>query len=416
MIPEDISIKYYTYDLPAERIAMHPLPERDSSKLLVYKDEIITESTFDKVDTFLNEKCLLVYNNTQVINARLIFFKESGKKIEIFCLEPFQEFADYNMVMTSTSSLRWKCMVGGAASWKGETLVKNITHKNSTINLEARLIEKVQEVFVVEFSWSHPYTFAEVLAQAGVVPLPPYIKRKPIDADVERYQTIYAAQQGSVAAPTAGLHFTDAVFKRLDKKKIARLALTLHVGAGTFKPVTAETMSNHIMHAEWIDVNLATIEKLASFEHDIVAVGTTSLRTLETLYWLGIKALDNPEIESLTLLQWDPYKLTEQTIQRKQALQALISWMKNKAAKKLITTTQLLIVPGYKFKMTDVIITNFHQPHSTLLLLVAAAVGERWKELYRYALENEFRFLSYGDSNLIFIDQGLMVTDVPTGM
>lgn len=416
MSPDKISIKDYTYELPTGKIAMHPLAERDASKLLVYKEGIITESTFNNVDFFLNDKSLLVYNNTRVINARLIFHKESGKKIEIFCLEPVGVMNEYSKVMASTSSVRWKCMVGGASSWKHEILVKSIVHERETIRLEAKLLEKVEEAFVVEFSWSAAITFAEVLLHAGDVPLPPYIKRRPIGDDNERYQTIYAAHQGSVAAPTAGLHFTDAVFNRLDKKNIDRLELTLHVGAGTFKPVTAGTMNDHIMHAEWIDVDLGVIEKLASVENDVVAVGTTSLRTLETLYWLGVKALENPERDSLVLLQWDAYELKSADIGRKISLRALLQWMKKRDATRLITTTQLLILPGYTFRMSDAIITNFHQPHSTLLLLVAAAVGDKWKDMYQHALENEFRFLSYGDSNLVFIDQGLMVTDVPTGI
>lgn len=416
MIPRDISIADYTYNLPAERIAMHPLPERDASKLLIYKDQNIIESIFNRIDSFINEKSLLVYNNTRVINARLIFYKESRKKIEIFCLEPIGEINDYNKVMSSTTSLRWKCMVGGASSWKNEILVKEIVHEKHNIRLEAILIERVQEAFVVEFSWTPPFSFSEILVHAGEVPLPPYIKRKPTGADDERYQTIYSEQQGSVAAPTAGLHFTDAIFDRLDTKKIERLALTLHVSAGTFKPVTAETMDEHIMHAEWIDVDYAVIDKLHFFRNDIVAVGTTSLRTLETLYWLGIKALKNPGADRLALHQWDAKELESENVGREVSLQALLMWMKRNNLAKLITTTQLLILPGYRFRMADAIITNFHQPHSTLLLLIAAAVGEKWKRMYEYALEHDFRFLSYGDSNLIFIDQGLMVTEVPTGI
>lgn len=416
MIPEKISIEDYTYELPLDKIALHPLPERDASKLLVYKNGTVTESSFKQIHEFLNEKSLLVYNNTRVINARLIFHKDSGKKIEIFCLEPMGETTDYGKIMSTTTRLQWKCMVGGASAWKEGTLVKNIAHGNDFIRLEAKLIEKLPEAFLVEFSWSPAITFSEVLLLAGEVPLPPYIKRKPVGEDDERYQTIYSAEQGSVAAPTAGLHFTNEVFDRLDNKNIERTALTLHVGAGTFKPVTALTMDDHVMHAEWIDVDVATIEKIASSGNDIVAVGTTSLRTLESLYWLGVKFLTDPNIESLSLRQWDAYTLKSSNINRKTALLALLNWLQKKEIARLITTTQLLILPGYIFKMSDAIITNFHQPRSTLLLLVAAAVGERWKDLYNHALNNEFRFLSYGDSNLLFINQGLIVTDVPTGM
>lgn len=414
--PGNISIENYTYNLPADKIALHPLPERDASKLLVYKNQLIEASTFDKIDNYLNERSLLVYNDTRVINARLIFHKESGKKIEIFCLEPVATNNGYQHAMSSTTAVRWKCLVGGAASWKNERLIKKIGAETGSIILEANLVERMQEAYIVEFSWSPAISFAEVLLLAGEVPLPPYIKRKVEQRDSERYQTIYASQQGSVAAPTAGLHFTDAIFDSLDKKNIERLAVTLHVSAGTFKPVTAETMHGHIMHAEWIDVDLAAVKKIAACDNDLVAVGTTSLRTLESLYWLGVKAMATPDTSNLSLQQWDSYELKDDKIQRTAALQALINWMENKGLSRLITTTQLLIAPGYVFRMVNAIVTNFHQPHSTLLLLVAAAIGNKWKDMYQYALDNNFRFLSYGDSNLIFIDHGLMVTEVPTGM
>ncbi len=414
--PRNIKIQDYTYGLPAEKIALHPLPKRDASKLLVYKNGLITESKFENIDSDLNESSLLVYNDTRVINARLIFHKTSGKKIEIFCLEPVTVTNDYQQAMSSTNCIRWKCLVGGAASWKDERLVKKIQLPSGEIILEATLIERMQEAYLVEFSWLPAVSFAEVLLHAGEVPLPPYIKRKVEHTDSERYQTVYASQEGSVAAPTAGLHFTDAIFKKLEKKEIERLAVTLHVSAGTFKPVTAETMHAHIMHAEWIDVELAAIKKFAFYKNDIVAVGTTSLRTLESLYWLGCKAMAQPDVDIISLQQWDSYELSNAQIPRGAALAALIKWMENKNVTRLITTTQLLIVPGYIFRIANAIVTNFHQPHSTLLLLVAAAIGDRWKDMYEHALNNNFRFLSYGDSNLIFINQGLMVTDVPTGI
>ena len=402
----DISIQDYTYNLPEEKIALHPLQQRDASKLLVYKNGEIEESFFKNIHQFLPEQCLLVFNNTKVINARVRFKKTTGAAIEIFCLEPADAVKEYSSIMNKTTSARWKCLVGGAAKWKNEKLEKEIFIGNEKIILKAALIEKLTETYIIKFSWEPAhYSFAAIIESAGDTPLPPYIKRSTDDKDTSRYQTIFAAQEGSVAAPTAGLHFTEAIFKNVAEKNIEKAFVTLHVGAGTFKPVKAATMLGHEMHAEYIDVHFETIEKLKLKAGNIAAVGTTSLRTIETLYWLGVKTLLNPEIKKLQLLQWDVYEqpLAFAAINAKNALTALLNWMKKNDYNNIFTQTQLLIAPGYTFRMVNILITNFHQPQSTLLLLVAAAIGNDWKKMYDYALQNDFRFLSYGDGNLIFI-------------
>ncbi len=401
MQPKNISIQDYTYTLPDDKIALHPIAERDSSKLLVYKNGTIATDTYKNIAAHLPQKSLLFFNNTKVINARVLFTKDTGGVIEIFLLEPYK--ADYTKTLTSTKTCNWKCFIGGAGKWKSGSLQLTV----NGIKLLATLIETMPDAYVVEFIWSGSVTFAEIIEQAGKIPLPPYIKRKPESDDKERYQTIYAKHDGSVAAPTAGLHFTDAVFKTFAAKNIQTQFVTLHVGAGTFKPVKAAVMQQHEMHAEWIDVDMAAIENLiANLQNTIVAVGTTSLRTIESLYWLGVKALLNNYAEQLELGQWDVYDELQQTnFTASEALTGLVNWMQEKKLTSLFTQTQIIIAPGYTFKIAKAIITNFHQPQSTLLLLVAAAVGNKWKELYNYALENDFRFLSYGDGSLLFIEQ-----------
>ena len=302
--------------------------------------------------------------------------------------------------LSATKTCKWKCLIGGAGKWKEKQL------ELGNGGLTVQMIEKLTDAYVVEFNWNNNMSFAEILEQAGNIPLPPYIKRKADDEDKERYQTIYAAHDGSVAAPTAGLHFTETVFKNLAAKNIAANFVTLHVGAGTFKPVKAATMQAHEMHAELIDIDIATIENLiTNLNNTIVAVGTTSLRTIESLYWLGVKALLYPSLQKLNITQWEVYdELSgKENITAKAALEALINWLQKNKLLKLFTQTQILIAPGYRFKIAKAIITNFHQPQSTLLLLVAAAVGNDWKKIYGYALENDFRFLSYGDGSLLFI-------------
>lgn len=405
MHPKNISILDYTYELPTDRIALHPLAARDSSKLLVYQNGKTLQDVYNNIDKHLPAESFLIFNNTKVIKARLRFQKSSGGIIEIFCLEPHEEINEYSHVMNKRGSVTWKCMIGGVSKWKEEELV--ISLEFGSLELRARLIEKRSDAYVVEFMWRPAHlSFAEVLEQCGDIPLPPYIKRKTESEDVNRYQTIYAKDEGSVAAPTAGLHFTENIFHRLAAKNIQKDFVTLHVGAGTFKPVKAATMQDHEMHAEWIDVSVEFIENLISqLDKTIVTVGTTSLRTIESLYWLGVKAHLNPDIKLLNINQWEVYEaqLINTNLKAADALSALLCWLKKNNEQRLFTQSQILIAPGYQFKIANAIVTNFHQPQSTLLLLVAAAVGENWKTLYAYALQNDFRFLSYGDGSLLYI-------------
>jgi len=409
MHPKNLSINNFTYHLPDEKIALHPLQQRDDSKLLIYKNGAIQQDVYSNIHQHLPQNSLLVFNNTKVIPARILFTKPTGGSIEIFCLEPYEAVNEYASIMNKKEKVKWKCMIGGAGKWKEGYLEKQFATGNGQWAIKARLIEKLSDAYVVEFSWAPAeLTFAEILQQAGNIPLPPYIKRKPEAEDKERYQTIYATYQGSVAAPTAGLHFTETIFENLAEKNIIRDFVTLHVGAGTFKPVKAATMQEHEMHAEWIDVNIETIENLiANCNTTIVAVGTTSLRTIESLYWIGVKALLHPSAPKLHITQWEVYEelSSKENIAVKDALEALIKWLTQNNLSKLFTQTQILIAPGYLFKIAKAVITNFHQPQSTLLLLVAAAVGDDWRKIYDYALENDFRFLSYGDGNLLFISE-----------
>ncbi len=408
MHPKNISIADYTYSLPEEKIAVFPLPDRDASKLLVYKNDAISEDTYQNVAAYLPEKSLLVFNNTKVIPARILYQKPTGGIIEIFCLEPYEAISEYSTIMNKKERVRWKCMIGGISKWKEGVLFKKLNHQQLTIQLKVSLIEKLSDAYVVEFEWQPAQlSFAEVIAQMGNIPLPPYIKRALQDTDKERYQTIYAAFDGSVAAPTAGLHFTENVFASLKEKNIESGFVTLHVGAGTFKPVKAGIMKDHEMHAEWIDVSKDLIKKLVENIGNITAVGTTSLRTLETLYWMGVKTILFPEstMEELTIYQWDVYEepMASSNFLAADALGSLLKWMQKNNYESIFAKTQILIAPGYHFKIVNAIITNFHQPQSTLLLLVAAAIGSNWRNMYEYALNNDFRFLSYGDGSLLFI-------------
>ena len=406
MNPTEISILDYTYHLPENRIALHPLQQRDASKLLVYKEGNISETVFSNIADHLPNDSLLVINNTKVINARIRFRKTTGAAIEIFCLEPQGNIVEYSTVMSATAKSTWKCLVGGAAKWKNEILEKQISIQGEPVIVKATMLEKLTEAYSIQFSWTPAhYSFAAIVEAAGDTPLPPYIKRSTDTEDVNRYQTIFAEQEGSVAAPTAGLHFTETVFEKLSAKNISRANVTLHVGAGTFKPVKAATMKQHEMHAEYIDVDIQSIEQLKHRYGSIAAVGTTSCRTIESLYWLGVKTHLNPAAESIDIKQWDVYKepLASSNITKQQALDALMNWMKKNNRSNIFTQTQLMIAPGYEFRMADILVTNFHQPQSTLLLLVAAAIGNDWKKMYDHAMQNNFRFLSYGDSNLIYI-------------
>ncbi len=408
MHPKEISISDFTYDLPEEKIATHPLQKRDDSKLLVYKDGNISQSFYHYLPELLSAQSLMVFNNTKVVEARLLFQKETGGVIEIFCLEPHEKYADITTAMNQTGSVQWLCLVGGASKWKsGLVLEKGLQIGSQSLRLEAKYVEKRTDCFVIELSWNDDrLSFAEILHYAGKVPLPPYIKRDAELSDAERYQTVYANFDGSVAAPTAGLHFTKEIFEALKTKGIETGFVTLHVGAGTFKPVKSERMHDHEMHAEFIEVENSFIEKLIANAHKkVIAVGTTSLRTIESLYWLGCKLLQNPKAFEKTspfLEQWEAYDLNQQNYSVEDALNAVLDHIKNKNHNALLAKTQIIIAPGYQFKIAEGLITNFHQPSSTLLLLVAAFIGNDWRKVYDYALKNDFRFLSYGDGSLLW--------------
>ena len=412
--PGILSIKNFTYSLPEERIARYPLAERDASKLLIYREGNITEDVYRKIADHIPAGSLLVFNDTKVVEARLLFQKTTGGVIEIFCLGPHEQYPDVTTAMLQHERVWWHCLIGGASKWKrGQLLEKKIFHNSNDLILTARYIEKAGDSFIVELSWNDPsLSFAEVLHLFGAIPLPPYIKREPEASDAERYQTVYAHYDGSVAAPTAGLHFTQKIFEKLNQKKIQKDFVTLHVGAGTFKPVKAELIQDHEMHAEYFTVSKSIIQNLIAHpDKNIIAVGTTSLRTLESLYWLGGKESGVRSRESgvgsqeLGINQWEVYDHDRKAISAKEALENLIHWMDEKGVESLTAKTQIIIAPGYQFKIANGLITNFHQPQSTLLLLVAAFIGEDWQKVYSYALENNFRFLSYGDGSLLWKDQ-----------
>lgn len=407
MDPKNLSISDFTYNLPEERIAKYPLEERDASKLLVFKSGAITESVYTNLDEFLPDDTLMIFNNTKVVEARLLFQKKTGGVIEIFCLEPDEKYADITSAMWQKGKVIWKCLIGGASKWKhGITLEKVIKRNEGEIILKAAIADRLNDCFLIEFTWEPTeLSFSEMLHLTGLIPLPPYLHRTVEEDDKNRYQTIYAHYDGSVAAPTAGLHFTETVFKKLAAKNIRKEFVTLHVGAGTFKPVKSEKMVEHEMHAEFIEVSTDTIRNIINYlNKTIVAVGTTSLRTVETLYWMGVKLMIHPgtTIEELHIQQWDPYETEHGYISAKDALVHLHNWMEKNKIPRLITKTQILIAPGYDLKVAHGIITNFHQPQSTLLLLIAAIVGDEWRSIYNYALNNNFRFLSYGDGCLIW--------------
>jgi S-adenosylmethionine:tRNA ribosyltransferase-isomerase len=398
--PKDLFKSDFGYDLPDEKIARYPLKERDESKLLVWKNGRIEEGYYAELPRILPRQTLLVFNNSRVLEARIIFQKQSGGEIEIFCLKPHASYNNIASAMEQTSRVLWTCLIGGVSKWKrGQVLVKQL----GEIKLEARFIEKRTDDFIVEFSWFPVHLpFGSVLKQLGSIPLPPYLRRFAEKSDAERYQTIYASESGSVAAPTAGLHFSEELIGNLSTGGMESLYLTLHVGAGTFMPIKVEKISDHEMHEEFIEVNAEIIEFLSRKLNDpVIAVGTTSLRTIETLYWLGLLiSLDkNISAADLHLDQWLPYQ-GKTDITAQEALQFLLQWICRQPGKKLVTKTQLFIVPGYQFKIARGLITNFHQPNSTLLLLVAALIGPAWKSVYTWALEHNYRFLSYGDGCL----------------
>jgi S-adenosylmethionine:tRNA ribosyltransferase-isomerase len=405
MHPRHISITDYTYYLPDEKIARYPLAERDASKLLVYQKGEINAASFRHIANYIPEQALLVFNNSKVVAARLLFEKSSGGVIEVFALEPHETYADITTAMNCTASVLYKCLVGGASKWKaGMVLEKKVQTAEGIVAIYASMEERRTDSFIIRFSWQPAsLPFAQVLHLMGHIPIPPYLQRQAEQTDQERYQTVYAKTNGSVAAPTAGLHFTPQVFDTLAAKNIQQTFVTLHVGAGTFKPVKAAQMEAHEMHAEFIDINLSLLKSLLQFE-TVIPVGTTSMRTLESLYWMGVKAKLHPEItvQHLQINQWEVYdELMQYNIPKEEALLALIKWMEEKNWTQLIVKTQIMIAPGYPFKICSGLVTNFHQPNSTLLLLVAALIGDDWKKMYEFALETDFRFLSYGDSSLI---------------
>jgi S-adenosylmethionine:tRNA ribosyltransferase-isomerase len=399
----------YNYNLPDERIAKFPLTKRDSSKLLIYNSGKISHNLFTSLPEHLPSGALMVFNNTKVIQARLHFRKEptggpksQGALIEIFLLEPVSP-ADYQLMFTQTEECTWHCLVGNLKRWKEGSLKKNISIGAKEICVTAERIESTNNGHIIKFRWNGNVTFAELLEATGEIPIPPYLNRESQESDKTTYQTVYSKIKGSVAAPTAGLHFTDTVLANLDSHNIEREELTLHVGAGTFKPVKSENIAGHEMHTEYIVVRKSTIEKLIAHNGEAIAVGTTSVRTLESLYYIGVYLSNHPDAseEEMHVQQWTPYNSENNKLTTIESLHYILDYLNNHHLDSLKTSTCIIIVPGYKFHIVKMMVTNFHQPQSTLLLLVSAFVNGNWKEIYNYALENDFRFLSYGDSSLL---------------
>ena len=399
-----ISIEDYTYDLPAERIASYPLDKRDESALLYYRKGKTEKKTFPDISDLLPRDSLIVFNNTKVVQARLLFQKETGARIEIFCLEPAGKIKDIQLAFQEKKRSSWFCLVGNAKKWKqGNISLKTI----KGIELTATKGERLKDGYVIHFQWDNQaLSFAEILEDAGKTPLPPYISRHAEESDKQRYQTIFARHCGSVAAPTAGLHFTDNVLKDIREKNIETTHVTLHVGAGTFKPVSSQSMKDHEMHNEQIMISRHTIQLLRKYcDGDIISVGTTSLRTLESIYWLGVKLMQGYTFgdEGFSINQWEPYENQDNNLpEPAEAISKVLDYMDKTGIDDIHGETSLIILPGYDVKMATILVTNFHQPRSTLLLLVAAFVGNDWKKIYNFALANDFRFLSYGDSCLLF--------------
>ncbi|SRR6056297_656303 len=401
--PKNISAKEYNYTLPEDKIARYPLNERDASKLLIYDQGRIKKEIFRNIPDYIQDDYLLVFNNAEVVYSRLIFKKETGAKIEIFCLEPIEP-QEYNLAFQSNKKTTWRCLVGNLKKWKTGELKKEISVNEKITILTARKKQRDNNYVDIEFSWDNQnITFSDILDHSGIVPIPPYLKRDSEKIDKTRYQTIYSRVKGSVAAPTAGLHFTKSVMNKLKENNIPFSEITLHVGAGTFRPVKAETVAEHEMHTEHFSVSLKTIEELIENQKKILAIGTTSVRTLESLYWLGqkINNFNSPNDDRIKLNQWDHLELPSE-ISLKESLNHIAEHLQVNQLESLNASTQIMITPGYQFKVIDAMVTNFHQPQSTLLMLIGAFVGEDWKKIYQFALNNDFRFLSYGDSSLLF--------------
>lgn len=397
---KNILISEYDYNLSPERIALHPLADRTGCKLLVRgHDGEISDRLFKDLPQILDKECILVYNNTKVINARLHFWKESGAQIEIFCLEP-ERPADYAQNFAACGECEWICFVGNSKRWKSGKLSREIEVGGTKLILEAERGEMRGNAWTVKFSWDSPdISFSEIVDAVGEIPIPPYLNRKSEESDKEDYQTVFGRIEGSVAAPTAGLHFTDALLDEIDNRGIARRELTLHVGAGTFKPVTTETIGEHQMHSEFVEVSRGLIEELAQTEKRIVAVGTTSVRTLESLFHFGCRVLEGNEPDHVE--QWEAYSNNRDGIGRGEALGALADYLHGKTLDKFVASTSIMIAPGYEFKVVEGMVTNFHQPQSTLLLLVSAFTAGDWQKMYDHALATGYRFLSYGDAMYI---------------
>ncbi len=400
-----IKIKDYNYTLPQHRIAQFPLENRDESKLLIYNNGHISENIFANVAHYLPNDSLLIYNQTRVIQARIPFQKDTGAQIEIFCLEPEAPTKEIQQAFELSSGVTWRCLVGNSKKWKEGVLTKTFILNNNPCKLYAERIEKSESYSLIKFTWEPAqFSFSEVLEASGIIPLPPYMNREANESDKNRYQTIYAKSEGSVAAPTAGLHFTEPVFQKLKEKNIKVAEVTLHVGAGTFKPVSTQSVADHEMHTEKIYIYKETIQNiLENINNKITVVGTTSMRTIESLYWHGVKLLKEKTNGEINIHQWDPYQPELNTgISVKESLERVLKYMQQHKLDVISGQTQLMILPGYKVRIADILITNFHMPQSTLLLLVSAFMGEGWKDAYNYALENNFRFLSYGDSCLFY--------------
>lgn len=405
MNTKHIRIKDYNYDLPDERIAKFPLPERDKSKLLVYNHGEVSQDVFSNITRYLPQGALMVFNNTKVIQARLHFRKETGSLIEIFLLEPALP-TDYEQMFQTTGACSWYCLVGNLKKWKGGPLTTMVEIPGQpSVQLAAERDMSCETALKIDFKWTgdDKLSFAELIDKVGELPIPPYLNRNTQESDKTTYQTVYSKIKGSVAAPTAGLHFTQKVLADIDQHGIDREELTLHVGAGTFKPVKSEEIEGHAMHTEYVCIRRTTLEKLLQHNCEAVAVGTTSVRTLESLYYMGCKVKANPNVslDQLHVNQWEPYASTTTTITPAEAIGELIAYMDRNNLPSLHSSTQIIIAPGYQYKIVKRLITNFHQPQSTLLLLVSAFVGGDWKSIYRYALDNDFRFLSYGDSSIL---------------
>lgn len=400
---QDIRVEEFDYPLPDERIAKFPLAKRDESKLLLYKNGVIGETQFKHITDHLPAGSLMVFNNTRVIQARLLFQKQTGARIEVFCLEPVAPH-DYALIFQQTERCSWNCLVGNLKKWKEGPLMRTVVMGEDEVTLQAIKKESHGDSHIIEFSWNNPrYSFADLLEAAGILPIPPYLHRETEKSDLQTYQTVYSKIKGSVAAPTAGLHFTPEVLADIDAHGIGREEVTLHVGAGTFKPVKSDTLQGHEMHTEFISVRRSSIERIQQNLGKIIAVGTTSVRTLESLYYIGVtlSKMPNATSEELVVKQWIPYDEANNTLSTYDALQQILDYLDRQQADRLVTATQIIIAPGYTFKVVRGIVTNFHQPKSTLILLISAFVKGNWKPIYRYALEHDFRFLSYGDSSLL---------------